>query len=691
VIYTIRCVSLLMTNYFSAVQKRTANQRMEVISPGFAELVRSAMTQEKWAMPFAIGQHPRPWFFCAGEAYRPEGADKVALCVEFARKRAKLGGALDAYRGQDGYDVSKFLKRFQLTKYLFSKKNVEKRIKIFCYNDKNEMVDFRKGRYCRLAYVDEGNALFERGARFVEIEYDCVDHTYTGVLMCLLYRLICQYPVGVISEMDCSPVTFLAPDCQSIKDAFNPDGKVMGIYWDRFDTYHNACKGGCTFATQDMAYSCWDVCQYMEGDEHLGIAYDWFTSLCFGIKAPDCGQCGEKIVRSRLEELDISGLSSFTFDEKSNGKERVPAVATSTRYMERPSTYIHQQKPGEVAKLTMVVSPGNPGVKAPIEYPTDYLPPPPPTRNQFTFPRFDGTILVDRLIDDLPDFDLEDSNNFKGRLQEECVTRGQMPIYDTLHTGVSHVPTFYAVCQPGNGKAYVGVDSTKKGAEMRAARAAIYEAQYGLVGVSIVDLYSRCKKIYGGRYGVFDGKEIVSSVPPEPRMLKGSAFVHVCDGKVGLISERPGKPWNLPGGTSIGDESALETMLREASEELGEEVARRLVFTRFLVSQHANASCTVYYCQHDGEVPGLTYYRPGSFPPNVAPWVLRVLWDAQGRARNEAYMTLTRLYPDIGGSSFLDGPFYSIRKGEIFMVDRRNPQAVLSAMKTLGALNTAHW
>jgi len=63
-------------------------------------------------------------------------------------------------------------------------------------------------------------------------------------------------------------------------------------------------------------------------------------------------------------------------------------VTASTRYMERPSTYIHQQKPGEVAKLTMVVSPGNPGVKAPIEYPTDYLPPPPPTRNQFVFSSF---------------------------------------------------------------------------------------------------------------------------------------------------------------------------------------------------------------------------------------------------------------------------------------------------------------
>jgi len=174
--------------------------------------------------------------------------------------------------------------------------------------------------------------------------------------------------------------------------------------------------------------------------------------------------------------------------------------------------------------------------------------------------------------------------------------------------------------------------------------------------------------------------------PGEDVQIKGACLFHYHGGKVGLISERVGKPFNLPGGKLEAGETPREGLDRELKEEIGFEIVATLVYKRAIVSSIGGAHNTVFLCENTEEIGGLTYFALDDLPGKLTPWVLRVLWDVQGRPRNDAFITLTQVFrsqindtPDP-----VDGPIYEPKKGTLLMFDRRDVRAARAALKAVG-------
>jgi len=540
------------------------------------------------------------------------------------------------------------------------------RMRVVCYDQNSEKVAFHLGKWCRLCYCESATS----AVRFIEVEYSTHD-TPTGVLMRLLYQLVCEFPTGQLTSTAGSPVTYLEADCEAVRMAFNPDGKVRGIYWDRHTNFHQKCDKVCKYAARDQAVACWDVSHFMSNDFFYSIKYDWLTCALMGVENPACDSCGDALTVVHPQEYETDGLSAFTFedvDRKKVEKKVFESIEASIRPVGRGIVLKHLT---DVKLVVPAIS------KSQVMMDKDH----------FSFAAQDGTFKVERLIEDLPDFAIEDFDNYKGRLQEYVVSKGWMPSYEYVRKGQPHLSTFYVLCKPGNGRAYLGTASDKKTAEMRAARAACTDMISGIAGVSAVDVFVRSKGIVSPRIALYARDSLMfPSVPPPTETIIGAAFVHVHNRTIGLISERPGKPWNLPGGKKEGKETPLETVVRESREEIGGN-AIGLRFTQYIVSQHAGASCTLFLCEHDGLINGLRYVDPSKSPPDVAPWILRALMDAQGRPRVEAFMTIVKTFPTVGTpSSSLDGPICSNKKGIAWMFDRNNPEEASRALQHLTQL-----
>jgi len=273
-----------MTNYgYDQGDLVKAQSKMSLEDPGFAEMVRSRMNAERFNMPFTIGKFPDLFFHCAGESYKPEGTDKVEACVNFARRQARKGGAIDAYSGQEGFDLAKFAARYGVTQFIFYRKSLSERVKIECYGEEKNPVSFNRGRLCRLKYYDKENPAFGGKFRMVEVAYDSQQETPSGVLLRLMYRLIVAYPTTIDAGEESELPRYLTADCEAIQAVFNPDRKVCGVFWDKFDSFHANCVGRCKYADRRTAYVCWEMSQHMSDDSRGDRVPDYLTRHLFEI------------------------------------------------------------------------------------------------------------------------------------------------------------------------------------------------------------------------------------------------------------------------------------------------------------------------------------------------------------------------------------------------------------------------
>jgi ADP-ribose pyrophosphatase YjhB (NUDIX family) len=119
------------------------------------------------------------------------------------------------------------------------------------------------------------------------------------------------------------------------------------------------------------------------------------------------------------------------------------------------------------------------------------------------------------------------------------------------------------------------------------------------------------------------------------REVRGSHLLVMVRGRVGLISERVGKPFGLPGGKREDGESDRDALNREIMEELDHDItcmSFKTIFKSEEISDNTHWICTVFVADadkmHPNELPILSklYFQEiGDFKVDVDKYVMRVL------------------------------------------------------------------
>jgi 8-oxo-dGTP pyrophosphatase MutT (NUDIX family) len=197
-----------------------------------------------------------------------------------------------------------------------------------------------------------------------------------------------------------------------------------------------------------------------------------------------------------------------------------------------------------------------------------------------------------------------------------------------------------------------------------AARSA-YLHMCGDTSPSPVTMYHRLSSIekkIDGNVSIQD-LSVLGVHKPSP---KGSALMHVLNGEVALISERPGKPYTLVGGKAENGENPVATIVREFKEETGADPKKFVHGFLFKSKQ-----CTVFSSRGES-IPKCLYRSPRQLPRDIAPWVVRVLHRyATGK---EMSVPVTRVYDAYAvmrdkGSLHFDGPI-PLRDGTSLFFNR---------------------
>lgn len=184
-----------------------------------------------------------------------------------------------------------------------------------------------------------------------------------------------------------------------------------------------------------------------------------------------------------------------------------------------------------------------------------------------------------------------------------------------------------------------------------AARSA-YLHMCGDISPSPVTMYRRLSDLerkIDGNVSIRNLSVLGTNKPPP----SGAALVHVLDGEVALISERPGKPYTLVGGKAESGETPIATINREFKEETGADPDKYVHGVLF-----KSKRCVVFSSRGD-KIPNCLYRSPRQLPRDVAPWVIRVLHRyTTGR---EMSLAITRVYDVYStmrekGSLHFDGP-----------------------------------